>query len=137
MPGKRRSGHLVVVAALVVLTVAACGGSGSGSSTGGSPASTTGAAGVAVRIADYAYDPATVTVAAGTTVTWTNEDAVIHTVTSADVAGTDAATTDLFDSGSLGKGAMFSYTFTEPGTYYYLCVPHRSMATMHAEVIVE
>ncbi len=136
----RRSSPLLLtalLAALLILTLAACGGSGNGSTAGGSPSATPSGAGISVSIADYTYAPQSITIPAGTAVTWTNEDSVIHTVTSADGSGTDAGTTDLFDSGSMGKGDTFSYTFTEPGTYDYLCVPHRSMAGMHAQVVVE
>ena len=73
----------------------------------------------------------------GATVTWTNGDSAAHTVTSADGMTTDAATTDLFDSGLMGDGDTFTHTFDTAGTFYYLCTPHRSMASMHAEVVVE
>ena len=73
----------------------------------------------AVAIADFAFSPATLTVTAGDTVTWTNEDPVVHTATS---------TTGAFDSGDLAQGESFSVTFTTPGTYAYLCTPHPSMS---------
>ena len=72
----------------------------------------------AVTIADFAFSPPTLTITAGDTVTWTNEDQVVHTATS---------TTGAFDSGDLAQGASFSFTFTTPGTYTYLCTPHPSM----------
>ena len=72
----------------------------------------------AVAIADFAFSPATLTITAGDTVTWTNEDAIAHTATS---------TTSAFDSGLLNQGESFSLTFTTPGTYDYLCTPHPSM----------
>ena len=71
-----------------------------------------------IQIVDFAFTPATLTVTAGDTVTWTNLDAIAHTVTS---------TTGAFDSGSLDQGDSFSLTFTTPGTYDYLCTPHPSM----------
>lgn len=74
--------------------------------------------GVEVEIEDFAYVSATVTIKAGTTVTWENKDKVQHTVTS---------DSGLFDSGLLAKGVAFSYTFTEPGTYTYHCAPHPNM----------
>ena len=64
------------------------------------------------------YLPGTLTVAAGTAVTWVNQDVVIHTVTS-DVG--------LFDSGSMRPGDRFSFTFTTPGTFTYGCLPHPYM----------
>ncbi|MCX6254504.1 MAG: cupredoxin family copper-binding protein [Bacteroidia bacterium] len=71
-----------------------------------------------VFIQGMAYDPATITVAANTTITWTNKDAVVHTVTSS---------TGLFDSGSIGTNGTYSHTFTTAGTYPYYCVVHPSM----------
>jgi len=72
----------------------------------------------AVEIADFAFSPATLTITAGDTVTWTNEDAVVHTATSVNGA---------FDSGDLEQGASYSLTFSTAGTYDYLCTPHPSM----------
>jgi plastocyanin len=71
-----------------------------------------------VTIADFAFSPPMLTITAGDTVTWTNEDQVVHTATS---------TTGAFDSGDLAQGASFSFTFTTPGTYTYVCTPHPSM----------
>lgn len=90
-----------------------------------------------VSIQNFAFVPATLTVKAGTKVTWTNNDSTVHDVTSADGPAVDAATTSLFASGILDQGDSFSFTFTEPGTYYYVCTIHASMATMHAKVVVE
>ncbi|HSD57308.1 MAG TPA: cupredoxin family copper-binding protein, partial [Methanotrichaceae archaeon] len=74
--------------------------------------------GNAVEIRDFSYQPGTLTVAAGTTVTWTNDGNVPHTVTS------DERT---FDSGDIAPGGSFSYTFTQPGSYPYHCTLHPSM----------
>lgn len=79
----------------------------------------------AVAIADFAFSPATLTITAGDTVTWTNEDQVAHTATS---------TTGAFDSGLLDQGDSFSLTFTTPGTYDYLCTPH---PTMTGRIVVQ
>lgn len=77
-----------------------------------------------VDIAGFAFDPSSLTIEAGSTVTWTNSDAATHTVTSDD--GT-------FDSGDLANGESFSFTFDEPGTYTYHCEIHPDMT---AEIIV-
>jgi plastocyanin len=74
--------------------------------------------GVEVEIEDFAYVPGTVTIKVGTTVTWTNKDSVGHTATSDD---------GVFDSGMLGKGSSYSFTFTTAGTYGYFCKPHPYM----------
>ena len=71
-----------------------------------------------VTIADFAFSPPMLTITAGDTVTWTNEDSVVHTATSA---------TGAFDSGDLTEGESFAFTFTTPGTYAYICSPHPDM----------
>lgn len=73
-----------------------------------------------VEIANNDYSPAKITVKKGTTVTWTNEDSVQHTVTAKD--GQKGP-----DSGMLSKGQSFSYTYDEVGTFEYFCVPHPFM----------
>jgi plastocyanin len=78
-----------------------------------------------VAIADFAYTPATLTITAGDTVTWTNQDSAVHTATS---------TTGAFDSGDLAQGESYSLTFTAPGTFAYLCTPHPEMT---AQIVVE
>jgi amicyanin len=87
-------------------------------------ASTNGAT-AAVVIENYLYSPETLTVKAGTTVTWTNKDSVSHTVTTK---------APLFDSGLFGKSKSYSYTFTRTGSYEYYCIPHPYMV---GKVIVE
>lgn len=76
------------------------------------------AADTRIEIKDFAYSPATLTVAPGTTVTWTSRDDEPHTVTSRD---------SLFTSGGLDADESFSYTFTTPGTYTYFCKLHPEM----------
>jgi carboxypeptidase T len=73
---------------------------------------------VDVAIVDFAFNPQVVTVAPGSTVRWTNNGQAPHTSTS---------TTALWDSGTLNTGQQFSYTFTTPGTYQYICTIHPSM----------
>jgi plastocyanin len=79
----------------------------------------------AVQITDSTFSPATLTIAVGDTVTWRNADDRPHTVTSSD---------GVFDSGNLDEGVGFSFTFTEPGTYTYLCEYHPEM---QAAIVVE
>lgn len=90
-----------------------------------------------VTIQNFAFVPQTLTVKAGTKVTWTNNDTTQHDVTSTDGPAIDAATTSTFASGTLNQGDSFSFTFTKAGTYYYECTIHASMATMHAKVVVQ
>ena len=74
---------------------------------------------VAVSIRDFAFSPTPITVAAGTTVTWTNEDSAAHTVTFDDAS--------VPSSEVLARGATFSITFATAGTYTYYCSIHPSM----------
>src|SRR5207247_4748242 len=66
-----------------------------------------------------AFSPQTFQVAAGGTVTWINKDTMAHTVT--------YNTTGLFGSSVLTPGASWSHLFTQTGTFYYHCEPHRQM----------
>ena len=71
----------------------------------------------AVEIADFAFGPAEITIAAGGTVTWTNTDNQAHTATSS----------GNFDTGSIDPDATASVTFDEPGTFTYICSFHPFM----------
>jgi plastocyanin len=77
----------------------------------------------AVAIQTFQFKPSPVEVAAGTTVTWTNNDDIQHTVTSGTPEGRDGT----FDMSLAGKGTTFSMTFARPGTYPYFCDRHQSM----------
>lgn len=76
------------------------------------------AATAAVSIVDLTFEPGTIEVDAGATVTWSNDDSIPHTVT---------AREDDFNSGVLMGGDSFSQTFSEPGSYDYFCAIHPSM----------
>jgi plastocyanin len=82
--------------------------------------------GIEVKIDNFTFAPASVKVAAGTTITWTNKDDVPHTVVS------DDKTT--FKSKALDTDEQFSYTFNKPGKYSYFCSVHPKMM---GEVIVQ
>ena len=71
-----------------------------------------------VKIDNFSFGPATLTVAAGTTVTWTNRDDIPHTVVSTEGA---------FKSKVVDTDEKFSYTFAKPGTYSYFCSIHPKM----------
>lgn len=79
-----------------------------------------------VDMKDMMYTPATVTIAVGGSVTWTNQDDVGHTVTPADKTqwGTEGSG-DEFETW-LQQGQSWSFTFTKAGTYKYYCIPHAS-----------
>jgi len=78
-----------------------------------------------IGIQNFKFDPPTITVSAGTTVTWINRDGTVHTVTSED---------GRLASAGLNNGEQFSYRFTAPGTYAYHCALHPHMM---ARIIVQ
>jgi plastocyanin len=78
------------------------------------------ATGSQVMIMNYAFSPSSLTVTAGSTVTWTNMDTAPHTVT---VSSGPVK----FNSPTLQKGDTFTYTFTKAGTYQYYCAVHPDM----------
>ena len=73
-----------------------------------------------VTINNFEFQPALMTVTPGTKVTWVNKDEEPHTVLSADGGAT-------FKSPALDTDDKFSFTFTKPGTYTYLCTVHPYM----------
>jgi plastocyanin len=76
------------------------------------------ASGNQVNIDSFAFAPATLTVTVGTTVTWTNRDEEPHTV---------AASDGSFHSPGMGTGATFTHTFSDAGTFDYVCSIHPMM----------
>jgi plastocyanin len=81
---------------------------------------------VTVDISGFAFQPGSVTIQVGDTVTWTNNDSVAHTATSVDDPG-------LFD-GEMEIGESFSFTFSEAGSFDYICEFH---PTMEGTVVVQ
>jgi len=78
-----------------------------------------------VSIKNFAFSNTSLSVTAGTTVTWTNNDATAHTVTADD---------ESFDSGDIAPGNSFTHTFSSMGTVNYHCTIH---PMMRAAVIVK
>ena len=77
------------------------------------------------KIDNFTFEPENLTVKVGTTVTWTNEDDIPHTV---------VATNRAFRSKALDTDDKFSFTFTTPGSYEYFCSLHPHMkATVTVE----
>jgi plastocyanin len=76
-----------------------------------------------VTIASFQFSPASITIAKGATITWTNNDVVAHTVTS----GVPSLPDGLFNSGSLAPAKTYSFTFETAGTFHYYCGIHSSM----------
>jgi plastocyanin len=117
-------GVTLLALAVLALAAASCGGDGGGglyfdqNETTTDVSTTVAAEGAQVVMRSLAFDPGTVTITAGETVTWTNEDSTNHTVT---------ADEGQFESGDLGSGETFSLTFNEAGSYAYHCSIHPSM----------
>jgi len=116
------------------LALAACGSSASPAaappSAAASPAASAAASqaaaagATAITIQNFAFAPASLTVKAGTTVTWTNNDSPTHSVKWADGAA---------GSSPLTTGSSYTRTFATPGTYAYVCGIH---ASMHGTIVV-
>jgi plastocyanin len=114
---------LVLLSALFMM-ISCSKSSGGGSTYGTNPTPTPTPTANAVSISGMSFSPSAYTVKAGTTVTWTNNDGVPHTVTADD---------NSFDSGSLAAGEKWTYTFSTAGTYAYHCNFHSGM---NAKVVV-
>jgi plastocyanin len=96
-PGRARAGCLALFAAApLMLASPAC-------------------ADTEVKIHNFTFAPQTLTIKAGTKVTWTNEDDIPHTV---------ASTSKAFKSSALDGNDSYSYTFTTPGSFEYICSLH-------------
>ncbi len=131
----------ITIGATALATVLSFGltGCGSSSKTSSSPtttaattatttSATTAAAegGNAVTIQNFSFNPSSDTVKVGSKVTWTNQDSFNHTVKT--LKGPAKP-----DSSPIHPGKSFSYVFTKPGTYQYICGIHNNM---HGTVVV-
>jgi len=108
----RRVFYVLAIAAVLAAMVA--GRQTTQAAAAGTPA----AAGAEVKIDNFSFTPATITVAAGTQVTWTNRDDIPHTVVTEDKT---------IKSKALDTDDKFSATFDKPGTYSYFCSLHPKM----------
>lgn len=107
MPASSSRLRLLALVAVAGLALTGCsGGGGSAKSTN------------TVQIKNFKFVPETITVKAGTVVTWTNTDSSEHTVTASDKS---------FDSKEFGQGKSYSYTFSKAGSYAYICAIHQYM----------
>jgi len=98
-----------VIVAMLLVSVATLGGSAKAAQ----PASV-----AEVKVDNFSFGPASLTIAAGTTVTWTNRDDIPHTIVSTD---------KVFKSKVLDTDEKFSFTFSQAGTYPYFCSIHPKM----------
>ena len=124
---------LLIACLALGLTFAACGDDddddGGGSSatteqtdTGTAPSGGGGGGTAEVDIPDISFEPESLSVKAGTTVTWTNSDDIPHTVTKEGGPGAE------FDSGNIDPGDTFEQTFDEAGKIDYVCTIHPGQA---------
>jgi plastocyanin len=72
-----------------------------------------------VTVADFGYTPNRIQIKAGDSVNFVNNGPTQHTATASDGTG--------WDTGLLDTGGSASFTFDQPGTYYYVCTPHPFM----------
>ena len=115
--------EITILAVLSLLLLSACTQQASAPATS-APGAPEGSI-VKVSIKNFAFSPADITVKAGDTVEWTNEDSSSHTVQSTDRT---------VQSQELFPGDKFSYKFNKKGNYNYICSIHPSM---HGSVKVE
>lgn len=121
----------------VTTSLAGCSGDGGGTTTDGG----NGGGGSTVDMTDdLVFDPDSITVSTGTTVTWKNTGSLAHSVTAYEDkipdgaeyfasggAGSEQAARDAYPSdGQVGAGETFEHTFEVAGTYEYFCIPHES-----------
>jgi plastocyanin len=119
----RSRGRIALVLATGATLLAGCGSGDSDPATSAASAPTTTMTATAestdkVDIADFAFDPETISVKAGTEVTWTNSDDGTHTATADDGS---------FDTGDLDRGRSRSVTFDTAGSFTYYCRFHPFM----------
>lgn len=89
------------------------------------------------------FSPAKVTIRQGGTVVWKNTSVLVHTVTAVEDSAADPAHVRLpegaepFGSGRLAPDATYRHTFTVPGTYRYVCLPHEAAGMTGTVVVAE
>lgn len=150
---------LLGILAAVALVLAACGGDDDDPTLSGAPGTeestdTTAAdddgessgesdGEVVIEMTDaLKFSPQEATVKVGDTVTWDNPSTVVHTATADPDKVADPDNVSLpegaepWDSGFVQPGESFSHTFTEPGTYEYVCIPHEGVG-MAGTIVVE
>ena len=119
MEGRPMRSRTLVLAACVLagaFALAACGPVRLGAARPTTPSVAPTANGVTVVIGDFEFSPSSVTIKAGETVTWRNEDGVPHD-----------ATGDSWTTGSISSGDAYTKAFAVPGTYSYRCKVHPAM----------
>lgn len=114
--------RLAIPTATLGLTLIACASTGSAPATSAPAGSAAGAKTATVNIKGFAFAPATITVAKGTKITFSNQDSANHTVTS----GANRTKDGKFDE-PVDAGTQATITFDTAGTFEYFCTLHSSM----------
>lgn len=124
-----------ITLAVIVIIIIAVGGYFISRSYHGSPASSSSnspatqngviSGQASIKIQNFSFSPKNITIKTGTTVTWTNEDSAVHTITS---------DTNAFNSMNLNRGETFQFQFNNVGTYNYHCGKHPFMT---GQIIVQ
>lgn len=120
--------YRIVAVVLIVTGLSLASGTVQFCSAAGDEASGNDTAQVSIKL--FRFDPEILEVPVGTTVVWSNGDAIQHSVTN----GTPGSPGSAFDSDFFTEGQTWSYTFTEAGEYPYFCKRHNSM---QGKIIVE
>lgn len=127
------------LSSVLLVTLAACGGSATQADSKGADSATTDSAST-VHLKLLQFNPNTLTVKAGSKVTFVNDEVITHTVTTGTftLGEHDFRSTEMkdgkLDTTLKGKGDAVSYTFAAPGTYTYFCTIHKAM---QAEIVVQ
>jgi plastocyanin len=149
VPPRRRGKIWIALAAAIIIVIVIAGVFYAANHSTPAPAPPSGPnvtiwdTGFCSNTGNCGYSPVAKNVTSGTRLTWTNTGGQPHTAsacTTSDTsnscpngAGSNTSTSRAFDSGSLGKGQLFTYNFNTAGTFYYYCTLH---AWMHGTIVV-
>ena len=111
--------RIMLAATLASVAIVACSGAGASSNNDSSGRRES----VAVEVKTFQFQPDPIEVAPGTTVTWTNRDNILHTVTSGSARQADGSVDERLD----GPGSTARVTFEDAGRYEYFCSRHTGM----------
>lgn len=85
-----------------------------------------------VAMVDFSFNPDSLSISVGDTVTWVNQGAYDHTTTSGEVNSPDG----LWDSGAMAPGAKYSHVFAAAGNFHYYCALHGASNGMKGVIAV-
>lgn len=118
------AGIFSLIIVFIIINISGCSKNNYGTNSYNNGGSNSGSPGTnEVWMQNIAFVPASKTIAVGTKITWTNKDNATHSV----VSGTPGNPDGIFNSGDLGSGGTFSYTFNTAGSFKYYCTHHSGM----------